>query len=181
MRSLIYDIAVSIDGFIAGPNHDISTFLYEGEHATDYVARLQHYTTVVMGRSTYTSGYAFGLQPGQRAYPHMEHIIFSRSLELPEERDVQLVREDAVEVVRTLKEQEGGDIYLCGGGELAGHLHRAGLIDRLILKINPITLGAGRPLFGNHPTSMRMHLLDQTLHTNGVIVAHYTAHPPASD
>ena len=173
MRPLVYDVAISVDGFIAGPDHDLSPYLYEGDHVPAYMARLSQYDATLMGRHTYTAGYAFGLEPGQRAYPHMEHYVFSRTLELPADSPVRLLRDDPVGFTRDLKASEGGTIYLCGGGSLAGQLLSAGLIDTLILKINPVALGGGTPLFGAQPAPANMRLIDTHVYDSGVTLVRY--------
>lgn len=149
MRPIIYDVATSLDGFIAGPDGDISQFPFEGKHVTDYQDRLQSYDTVIMGRKTYEFGYGFGLEPGARAYPHMKHYIYSSSLDLPERADVTRVDKNFTDHVSSLRQEKGGAIYLCGGGAFAGLLLKAGLIDRIRLKLAPVVLGRGTPLFDN--------------------------------
>ncbi|MEZ4850282.1 MAG: hypothetical protein R3B93_17040 [Bacteroidia bacterium] len=81
-RKIIYYVAASIDGFISGPGDDISGFVADGNGVEKYLADLQEFDTVIMGRKTYEFGYKYGLKPGQPAYPHMEHYIFSRTLKL---------------------------------------------------------------------------------------------------
>ncbi len=183
MRALIYDVAISLDGFIAGPGGDASRFLAEGPHVTAYHARLQTYSTVVMGRSTYEFGYAFGLKPGDRAYPHMEHWIASSRLELPTSSAVAVIRNDVPARVRALKsEAKDGGIYLCGGGHLAGQLAGAGLIDRLVLKVNPILLGDGVRLFGETSSLPAATLTRCVAYDSGVVELEYAlAHPDLND
>jgi dihydrofolate reductase len=123
MRRIVYDVAVSLDGYIAGENDDISAFPGEGDHVLAYLARLDTYQTVIMGRRTYEFGYRFGLVPGARAYPHMDHYVFSRSLSVPGDA-VTVVQEDWLGALRALRGGEGGDIYLCGGGTFAGFVAR---------------------------------------------------------
>ncbi|WP_316014509.1 dihydrofolate reductase family protein [Roseobacter sp. HKCCA0434] len=149
MRSLTYDVAASLDGFIAGPGGDVSAFPHEGAHVVAYQERLGSYQTVIMGRATYEFGYAFGLQPGARAYPRMDHHIVSAGIDLPSGSDVSVIRGDIPGAVRRLKSKPGGDIYLCGGGRLAGLLLDAGLIDRVLIKRAPVILGSGTPLFSD--------------------------------
>ncbi|MFJ2768076.1 dihydrofolate reductase family protein [Streptomyces sp. NPDC087300] len=167
MRKLVYFIAVSIDGFIAGPDGADPT----GPDgfwpvAQDYVEHLAatypetlpaparaalgisgegaHFDTILEGRKTFQIGVDAGIPD---CYPHLRHLVFSRSLsELPAP-EVELVATDPVERVRELKREEGKDIWLCGGGELAGVLR--GEIDRLVVKLSPMALGSGIPLFGN--------------------------------
>ncbi len=72
-----------------------------------------------MGRRTYEFGYKFGLKPGQPAYPHMKHFIFSESLKFQEQSDQVKVYKIGLPEIQEIKESSGTDIYLCGGGEFA--------------------------------------------------------------
>ncbi len=76
MKKIVYYVASSLDGYIAGINDDISTFIPDGKGVEKYLSDLQSFKTVIMGLRTYEFGYQFGLQPGQPAYPHMQHYIF---------------------------------------------------------------------------------------------------------
>lgn len=77
-------MAASIDGFISGPDKGISGFenVQESDGIQMYLQDLQKFDSVIMGRKTYEFGYKFGLKPGDLAYPHMNHYIFSGSLKL---------------------------------------------------------------------------------------------------
>ena len=90
MRKLVYDVATTLDNFIAHEDGSCDGFLSEGEHVTDYLARLAGYDTVVMGRRTYEYGYPYGVVPGQRAplYRHMRHFIFSKTLRFGDRKSV---------------------------------------------------------------------------------------------
>lgn len=173
MRCLIYDVAVSLDGYIAASDGDFSAFPLEGDHVAAYQARLQTYDTVLMGRATYEVGYRFGLPPGAKAYPHMDHHIFSQSLSLPEGAEVQVHREDWLSVVDSLRQAKGGDIYLCGGGQFAGFLARHGRIDLLRLKRAPILLGDGIPLFAGLERSHAFSHVNSTAYDSGVVFSEY--------
>lgn len=61
MRRIVYYVATSLDGFISGPDEDVSGFANEGNGVTKYLADLADYDTVIMGRKTYEFGYRFGL------------------------------------------------------------------------------------------------------------------------
>lgn len=74
--------------------------------------------------------------------------------------------------VRELKEQEGLDIWLCGGGKLAAELHDE--IDEILLKIHPVTIGEGIPLFDGPVGPRRFDLTDSTLFSSGVAFMTYT-------
>lgn len=156
MRELVYYAAVTLDGFIAGPNGEFDAFATEGDHMeaitarypdtvpTDYAAALgiaqdrSGFDTVLMGWNTY----AVGGMPSP--YRHLRQIVFSRSHAV-EAENLEVTAEDPVEVVSRLKAESGSAIWLCGGGRLAGVL--APQIDRLVLKRYPVLFGEGIPLF----------------------------------
>ncbi len=174
MRPIIYHVATSLDGFIARKDGTADGFLQEGEHIPDYLESLKDYDTVIMGRNTYTYGYSFGLEPGQPAYPHMRHYIFSTSLDLPEKHEkVQVVAENGLEVVRQLRQEEGAPIYLCGGGNFAGFLLENDLIDTLLVKQNPVCFGAGIPLFGPYKGPLKLDLQSLKRYNSGVLLLKY--------
>ena len=174
MRTLIYDVAVTLDGRICHEDGSWDGMVAEGEHVDEYLARLETYTTVVMGRRTYEAGYAHGLEPGKRAYPHMDHHIFSTTLELdPEGCEVEVVATDPVETVRRLKESDGGEIYLCGGGVLAGLLLAHRLIDRWIVKLNPTVFGQGMTAFGPEAPAVSWRLTRSKAYGSGVVLLEY--------
>ncbi|WP_441288388.1 dihydrofolate reductase family protein [Sorangium sp. KYC3313] len=173
MRKIVYDIAVTLDNFISHEDGSVDGFAMQGEHAADYVERLKGYDTVVMGRRTYEWGYPFGLVPGKRAYPHMAHYIFSKTLRFGEGAEVEVVDRDEIAALKRLKEGDGADIYLCGGGAFAGFLLDHDLIDQLVLKVNPIVFGHGIRLFGGSTRKVELALLGATSYANGVSLLRY--------
>lgn len=179
VRRIIYDVAVSLDGFIAGHDGDISAFPAEGPHLQPYVDRLSGYGTAIMGRKTYEFGYRFGLTPGARAYPHMDHHIFSRSLELPKQSEVAVVRRAWRATLAKLRRVQGQDIYLCGGGAFAGFVANAGLLDLLRLKIAPVAIGSGVRLFEGLVHECRFEQISNISYANGVVLAEYRVRPAA--
>ena len=173
MRKIIYYVATSLDGYIAGPDGDISGFVSGGNGVGQYLADLQAFDTVIMGKNTYEFGYQYGLKPGQPAYPHMEHYIFSNSLNISELHEkVHLCRPD-LHFIRKLKEKPGTPIYLCGGGEFAGWLLQNRLIDELKVKLNPFLSGQGICLFGNNKTFYRLRHLETQSFEQGLQIIHY--------
>ena len=169
MGHLVYDVAVTLDGFIARTDGSFQGFALEGGHVAAYRRRLESYVAVIMGRKTYEVGYAFGLQPGQAAYPHMRNVVVSSTLECVA-GDIEVVPGDEVgTIAEKLKAESDGDVYLCGGGELAGRLLGLGLIDRLVLKRNPVTFGNGIPLFGGTAQEAAWQWEGQEVYSNGVV------------
>ncbi|MDW3209976.1 MAG: dihydrofolate reductase family protein [Reichenbachiella sp.] len=173
MPRVIYYVASSIDGFIAGQNDDISDFAAGGKGVDKYLSDLQDFETVIMGRRTYEFGYQYGLEPGQPAYPHMEHFIFSNSLKIQKLAKTVHIEKLSIDRVKEIKESAKTDIYLCGGGEFAGWLLDNGLIDQLKLKLNPIILGNGIRLFGNTETKAKWNLKETESFDEGLKILTY--------
>lgn len=171
MRKLIYWVATTVDGFIADDEHGVGAFLHEGEHASEYTAALKGFDTIVMGRGTYAFGLQFGISD---PYPWADTVVFSRILaEAPPDPRVRFLATDPAEKITRLKARSGSAIYLCGGGVLASSLFEAGLIDELVLKVNPVLLGSGIPLSTRVRGAVRLHLREAKTYTNGVIVSRY--------
>lgn len=163
MRKLVYFVASTLDGFIAGPSREDPTstvFEIEGDHAEPLMreypemipAQLRpllgmegvennYFDTVLEGRVSYVMALEQGVT---NAYPHMRHYVFSTTLSDVPAPDIELVVGDPVAKVRELKQEAGKDIWLCGGGALAGSLRDE--IDEIHLKLNPVVIGSGAPL-----------------------------------
>lgn len=160
MRKLVYYVAVSIDGYIADPRGGFDEFLIHGDHAPvlfdEYADALPEHAhralgieaprtrfdTVIMGWNTLTPALDAGIVS---PYPHLRQFVASRH---PREVDPAVtLTADPLVAVQELKASDGLDIWLCGGGALAGSLLPE--IDRLVLKRNPLVFGSGIPLFGN--------------------------------
>ncbi len=173
MRKIVYYVATSIDGYIAGSNEDVSGFVPEGPVVDRYLQDLQSFDTVIMGRKTYEFGYKYGIEPGQVAYPHMMHYIFSNTITFENPSEKVHVCSRNLDKVRELKSQEGTDIYLCGGGEFAGWLLDNQLIDTLKVKLNPLILGEGIRLFGSSNTQYKLTCTDVLNFDAGIHIMTY--------
>ena len=173
MRKIIYYVASSLDGFIAGLNDDISQFVPHGAVVDKYMEDLQKFSTVIMGRRTYEFGYQYGLKPGQPAYPHMEHHIFSDTLIIEDLAENVQIEKRSIERVKEIRDAAKTDIYLCGGGLFAAWLLEHGLIDQLKLKLNPIIIGEGIPLFGQSKVKAKCTLLERESFEDGLQLLTY--------
>lgn len=168
MRRIIYYVASSIDGYISGPEEDIRMFVSGGNGVEKYLSDLKEFDTVIMGRKTYEFGYRFGLIPGQPAYLHMQHFIFSDSLKFDHAHPQVKICPVKIEEVTAIKKISGADIYLCGGGTFAGWLLDHNLIDEVRIKLNPIVLGAGTRIFGSSSKACSFRLENSTPFDNGL-------------
>tara|TARA_Y100001937_G_scaffold1217_2_gene1456 strand:+ start:25837 stop:26376 length:540 start_codon:yes stop_codon:yes gene_type:complete len=176
LKEIVYHVAVSLDGFIAGPGGDVAGFPHTGPHVQEYLDALGGYDMAIMGRRTYEFGYAYGLKPGANPYPLMETYVFSASLELPgpQQCEIHCIRDDFLAQAKKLKQGSGGPIYLCGGGTFAGTLMENELVDRLILKFCPVSFGAGIPLWrAGKWEPVQWSLLSSKAYENGVLLLEY--------
>ena len=173
MNKIIYYVASSIDGYIAGENDDISQFILQGKGVEKYQSDLANFETVIMGRKTYEFGYQYGLEPGQPAYPAMQHYIFSSSLKFSNPSEAVKIEQLSINRINEIRQNSDTDIYLCGGGQFAGWLLDNGLIDQLKLKLNPIVLGSGVRLFGNSKTKANWELLGIESFADGLQILTY--------
>lgn len=175
MRKIIYYVACSIDGYIAGPNGDISLFAQQkqGEGVQQYLSDLQKFDTVIMGRKTYEFGYQYGLTPGQPAYPQMEHYIFSSSLKFQNQHASVHVCKLEPKLIKELKSKEGSDIYMCGGGAFASWLLEQQMIDIVKIKLNPIVLGKGIRLFGKSEKAYSFNLGESKRYSDNLQISTY--------
>ena len=173
MARIIYYVAISVDGFISGPDDDASGFIAAGQGVARYLKDLKDFKTVIMGRRTYEFGYKFGLEPGQPPYPHMQHYIFSTTLNFKNQHERLSICDLNLEIIRNLKKTSQTDIYLCGGGQFAGWLLANEMIDKLRIKLNPLILGDGIPLFGNSKKSYQLKLIESETFTDGLEIITY--------
>jgi dihydrofolate reductase len=172
MRKLKYHVASTPDGFIARKDHTIDGFLAEGEHVTEYLESLKNdYEIALMGRRTYEFGFQFGVT---NPFPWMRQYVFSRTMGRSPDPKVELISENIIDIVNELKKETGKDIYLCGGAELAATLFTENLVDEIILKLNPVLLGSGIPLFSGTIKQSNLELIDSKTYRNGVILIHYS-------
>ncbi|MBB5913463.1 dihydrofolate reductase [Nocardia transvalensis] len=158
MRKLVYYVGVSLDGYIAGPDAEVEFYPLADDMTAWANERFPEtlpthlrphfgmavdepnraWDTVIMGRGTYEPALELGVAS---PYDHMKQYVVSSTLAPVDHPNVEVVKGDPVELVRRLKQEDGKDIWLCGGGMLAGALIDE--IDELVLKSYPVIAGSG--------------------------------------
>lgn len=172
MRKVVYSVAMSLDGFIAGPNGEADWIVMDPD--IDFGSMFARFDTIVMGRKTYemTRTAQGAGTPGIRSY------IFSHSLD-PADCPGVTVATDAVMTVGQLRSGSGKDIWLFGGGQLFGSLALAGLVDRIEVGVIPVMLGAGVPMWSSAGSSIQLRLMEHVvLATTGTVMLTYQIEKP---
>ena len=139
MRRIRYCCAVSLDGYIAGPGGEFDWIVTDPE--MDFGAMSEQFDAYLLGRKTFeaTGG-------GDRSSPGVRSFVFSRTLRQSDYKNVTIVGENWRELVGSLREEPGKDIWLFGGGSLFRSLAGEGLVDTVEVAVVPTMLGGGVPL-----------------------------------
>ena len=151
MTRTTFYTATSLDGFIAGPDNSLDwLFTRQQDHngPLNYDAFIKDIGSVAMGRTTYE----WVLKHEKGTWPYdLPAWVFTHH-ELPTvEGDIRFTQDDVTSVHAEMVEAAGGkDVWMVGGGDLAGQFADAGLLDEVIVYIAPVFLGAGAPLFPRH-------------------------------
>ena len=140
-RRLRYQVAASLDGFIASPDGGYDWIVSDPD--IDFAALYAQFDTAVMGRKTFLAGLESG---GDGTLPGMDVVVYSRTLRPADYPAVSIVNRDPAEHVSSLKAAAGKDIWLYGGGDLFRTLLHAGLVDTVEPAVVPVLLGGGIPL-----------------------------------
>ena len=172
MRTVTYGAACSLDGFIA-PADGSMDWLHFSRDVQQFMAGYwKSIDTVLMGRKTWEASIAMGGGGGGGGSKSIATYIFSRTL-TSVGHGAQLVRDDAGEFVRQLKEKPGKGICVLGGGELAQSLLAAGVIDEVGMNVHPILLGSGVPLFRDAGRRIALELTESRVIDGGCVLSTY--------
>lgn len=166
MPRIRYQVASSLDGFIAGPNGEFDWIIMDP--AIDFEALAAQFDTLVMGRKTYEAmllmgGDFFGKQV----------IVFSRSLKSSDHPDVTIVQGDPRPHLEPLRAGNGKDVWLFGGGELFRSLLEIGLVDTVEPAIIPILLGGGIPFLPSPAERRSLSLTRHHVYPSGIVLLEY--------
>ena len=172
MRKLILGLAVSLDGYIEGPNGEYDWCFTDQDYGlSEFFSRID---AMFIGRKSYElmqqhAGENTGEIPGM---PPLTEYVFSNTLKRVKEGSI-LISGDSMIEARQIKAQPGKDIWLFGGASLTDAMLKAGLVDELWLSVHPILLGGGKPLF--HPQEKRtsLTLLESKTYETGLVSLRY--------
>ena len=141
-RRVRYAVAMSLDGFIAGPNGEADWINTDPGPEFDFNAFYSQFDTILMGRRSYEFVKGAG---GGGSTPGMQVFVFSRTLRQEDHPGVTIV-DDPEGLMAELRSKPGKDVWLWGGGSLFRSFAVLGLVDTVEVGVMPVLLGAGVPL-----------------------------------
>jgi dihydrofolate reductase len=168
MRKVQYGVAASLDGYIAGPNGEADWIKIDPE--IDFSGIWAQFDTLLMGRKTYEAALK---RLGRSAFSGKAVFVFSKHLEQQGHPDVTIVSEPTRPWMRSLKSQEGKDIWLMGGGTVFRHLLDLGEVDSISVTTIPILLGDGTPLMPSPYDPTMLTLSSHRVYESGIISSIY--------
>ena len=164
-RRVRYQVAMSLDGYIAGPNGEYDWIIMDPD--IDFGEIFSEFDTLIMGRKTFEPMAG----QGQGTYPGMKTVVVSRTLKQSDYPSVTIVADNIADAVKELKAQPGKDIWLFGGGELFRSWLEAGVVDGVGAAIVPVVIGGGVPFLPAPAKLTKLKLIKHKLYPKSGIMS----------
>lgn len=184
MPRLIVFNSVTLDGYFAGPNGDLS-WAHRDRPDAEWDAFVAGNASgggrLLLGRKTYELMASYWPTPKAvkndpavaEGMNRLEKVVFSRTLKQASWSNTKLSRGNLVEEVRRMKKEPGEGIAILGSGSIVSQLAPEGLIDEYQLVVNPIVLGAGRTMFDGIPEKLPLRRTNVRAFGNGNVLLCY--------
>ncbi len=174
MRKLILQLAVSLDGYIEGPNGEYDWCFTDQDYGmSEFFSRID---SVFYGRKSYEMmESAAPPEAGADfpALPKLKEYVFSKTLDKVRPGAV-LISGDIQKEVNRIKNEPGKDIWLFGGASLTSSMLEFHLVDEISLAVHPIILGSGKPLFTGIHDRMPVNLIESKPYSSGLVMLTYS-------
>ena len=164
MSKIRYGVAMSLDGFIAGPNGEADWIVIDPEF--NFAALWAQFDTALMGRLTYQAALA---RLGNSAFQNIKTFVASRTLNPADHPNATILKELNQESLQAIRAQSKKDIWLFGGGNLFAQLLAINEVDTVEVTIIPVLLGAGVPLLPSPAQRKRLHLQEHKIYPSGTV------------
>ncbi len=170
-RRVRYQVAASLDGYIAGPNGEADWIPMDPD--IDFGALFAQFDTLLMGRRTFAGLAAQGHADNGKAFG-MTTMVVSGTLDPSAHPGVQIIAGDLPAAIEALKARPGKDIWLFGGGQLFRSLLDLGLVDRVEVAVVPVLLGGGLPLLPTPASMAKLRLTGHRVYErSGIVLLEY--------
>lgn len=167
MRKVILGVAVSLDGFIEGPNGEYDWCFTDQDYGMSLF--MQRIDALVMGRKSFEVAQAYD---GPSPWSDAKTYVFSHTLKTVP-NNTEIIRGDVATEMERIKQLPGKDIWMFGGADLLGQFMQHDLIDEYWLSIHPILLGAGKSLFVPMDQRKKLRVLDYKVYDTGLVSVVY--------
>jgi dihydrofolate reductase len=171
LRRILYSVAVSLDGFIAGPNGEYDWIVHDP--TVDFGAKVRQFDTLLMGRRTFELAQSQGQLLKSMG---MKIVVVSTTLDPARRKDVTILSSGVAESVAALKAKPGKDVWLFGGGVLFRSLLDSNLVDAVEVGLMPVMLGSGVPLLPEG-RRRRLRLEESKALPSGIVTLNYSVVP----
>jgi dihydrofolate reductase len=164
MKKIRYCVAMSLDGYIAGPNGEADWIVIDPE--MNFAELWAQFDTLLMGRRTYEAAMA---RLGEASMQRIKTIVASRTLRQPDHPKATILSELTRDSIQALRAQKGKDIWLMGGGELFRLLLEMREVDTVEVSIIPVLLGDGVKLLPHPAQRARLKLSSHKIYRSGLV------------
>ena len=168
MRKVVLFIAMSLDGYIADKDGKVDWLNGQSrdeENIDTYSIFVKDVDTVLMGWNTYHQ-IVTELSPSEWVYADLTSYVITHRELVPTDKII-FTGKNPCDLVNELKQEQGKDIWICGGANIIQQLMEADLIDQYYISVIPTILGSGIRLFGTTPKEMKLKLV-HTQTYNGI-------------
>ena len=170
MRKIVLQLAVSLDGYIEGPNGEFDWCFTDQDYGMS--AFFKRIDSTFMGRKTYELALSME-DEAPAGFPKFKEYVFSNTL-AEVKKGVILINGDIKSEVKKIKRKKGKDIWLFGGAELISSLINLQLVDEIILAVHPVILGSGKALFSEIKERTWLTLTEHKIYPNGLAFLTYS-------
>ena len=168
MRKIRYRVAMSLDGYIAGPNGEYDWIVSDPE--VNFAEIWAQFDTMLMGRRTYELALP---KLGEAAFAHVKTIVASRTLRPVDHPKVTVVSELARDFLQAMRAKDGKDIWLMGGGLLFRAVLEMGEVDTVEVSVMPVMLGGGIPFQPPLASRSKLKLTTHKVYRSGIVSLTY--------
>ena len=170
MRKIILNLAMSLDGYIEGPNGEYDWCFADQDYGMEEFTN--NTDAIFIGRKSYE---LIAAEP--EMFGPKKLYVFSDTLQQPG-GNVEVIRSaDFVEAIERIRHEEGLNIWLFGGASLVSKFIEHDLINEMMLSVHPVILGAGKPLFQDIKERTELTLIKHIPYDTGLVQLYYTTKP----